>query len=109
MPYEFQKTLVVSTAHLSLETRRMLDDKVAERMGDTPNMGIDLPVTDPIGTYGWRVHVAERIEDMSDSWPTDLEELLHLAHSLCCQWVAIDRDGPVLEHIPTYSEEGEPT
>jgi len=108
MTYEIQRMIVVSTAHLSQETRDLLDSKVAERMGVTPDTGIDLPVTDPIGTYGWRVHVAERVEDMSDNWPTDLGEVLHFAHSCCCQWVAIDQDGPVMGHLTTYPDE-EPT
>lgn len=103
---EIQKMLCLSTAHLPVSERKALDQRVRTNDNRPLDSG---PIVDAIGSmnaehgsYGWRVHVTEDSHEYLQ-FPV-LTNLLHLAASLECDWLAIDCDGPIEGFIPTYED-----
>lgn len=110
---EIQKMLVVSTAHLDQHQRDFLDDQVKYRLGNSDiKRHQQAMIVDPIGWYGWRVCldgdlIEEWLQLPAGALPEylgNLGTLIRLARNNGCQWLAVDRDGPVLPFVSTYEE-----
>lgn len=88
-PYEIQKTLVLSTSHVSPFTREWLEEN--SYVAGTP-VWLNYE-------HGWILYV-DKEEDLAI--PQDLLNLLQLAGSLQCSWLRLDQDGDVYEDLPVY-------
>lgn len=58
------------------------------------------------GPYGAWVFVNWNIGDISADGFPNLRRLMMLAKGLGCNWICLDVDGPYLDGVPTYDEEG---
>jgi hypothetical protein len=86
--------LDISSAHISQATRDLLEDRSCRQRH---------PMDAILGcAYGWMIHVPEEI----DNEPTDLKRVLLHAKKAGADYVMLDCDGPVIEELPTYEEEG---
>lgn len=91
MSYEIDKTLVLSTAHVSPETAELLNGgSVISNDAITLLSG---PLRDE---YGWNVWVE------TEDAPDDLKHVLAFAVELDCRYVRLDCDGPEINFLPTW-------
>jgi hypothetical protein len=88
--------LDVSTGHLSLRTRCMLDAWSADS-DSAPGLLLH-------GPYGWLIHVPLEAEDPA-RWPADLEIVLAHARSQGCDYVLFDADGPTIEALAVFPDD----
>lgn len=79
------KVLDISTAHISKETGRLLDE--CELDGGYYN----------IDTYGWLI----ACEDW-DTLPDDLLECIRYAQRHDCAYIRLDVDAEIISGLPTY-------
>ena len=86
---EIQRSLIVSTGHITAVTNDWLAEAVT---GVTPITVDDLP-------YGYRVYTD--IVDGVD-YPAELLALLKLAACNDCAWIVLDSDGPGIDGCPTF-------
>ena len=79
--FEIGRMITISTAHISKETRRMLDNSLIEDLTYYAKDG-----------FGWFIHIPpmDRLDD-SDI-PDDLAACLRYALVLGCVWLGFDRD-----------------
>ena len=83
---EIAKMLVLSTAHLSEDDCNIW---LHERSGAYQK-----------GDYGWFVHVPD--PQLKGVYEASLYECMRHAWANCCDWIMFDRDGPIIEGLPTY-------
>lgn len=89
--------LELSTGHLSVPTRNMLDaDAAASVNGQQPNRWVA-----GYG-YGWFIYANE--EPYEDIFPPDLIECMEYARKNGCDYILFDRDAPFDECLPTYED-----
>jgi hypothetical protein len=89
-PLEIAKMLILSTAHVTLETSQRLPD------------GIEGLIAYEKGEYGWLIYVnAPHVVPL----PADLQGVRDLARNHGCEWVMLDRDGDVIDALPSYDWE----
>jgi len=89
---EISKMLTCSTAHLSLDTAHALNEQQEEGLPISYNFD-----------YGWLVWAVSRESDSFDpERHPELTALLDFALFYDCEWVKIDRDGLVIEELPTF-------
>jgi len=100
--YEIQKTLVVSTAHISSADNTALSVEGVSKKWDVPVL-----IVDPF-SYGFYIYVnldkdEPRVEDKTD-WPYSkaLKKLIQLARKLGCPYLKLDRDGETYEGLETF-------
>lgn len=85
-----RKFLDASTAHVSLATRRYIEDgEVGTSVYPHPD------------GYGWFLYVPDE-DGESDDTPADLRELFAYARERECDYVCLDCDGPILYDLPAY-------
>lgn len=84
--------LVLSTAHVSNETARKLDDDCAGVHS------ILLPVVYPKGEYGWIIP----IYDIPEGCPADLAHVLRYAMDRGCAWLMFDNDAADVNGLPLF-------
>jgi hypothetical protein len=92
---EFEKVLVLSTAHIPLELR--------DRLERGRESGI---ICDPYD-YGWRVWVPgpDYWHDTEDhDYPPELVAILAFAQSHGCGWVRFDSDGSEIDGFPSFED-----
>lgn len=90
MTLEFRKVLVLSTAHATAETAKMLDS--------TP-VALWPVVGGPYGTYGWFMYVHE---DNDGLIPDDLFGVMQYARANGCDNILFDCDALEVDGLPTY-------
>jgi hypothetical protein len=92
--HERRSMLVLSTAHLSAQTRA----------GLASSSGVDYPVLAAF-PYGWYVHVAPADCGVDEhTLPIDLRAAIAFARSLGCDEIKFDCDADVAEGLPVYAE-----
>jgi len=119
---EIQRTLYISTAHLPVTHREWLDgqnrcnSKLPRQALPTacnPNYVfhhclIVGPIVDPISDYGWRICLAPGSTTefiISHELDDPLAMLIRFAENRECDWLAIDRDGPIVPGLPTFEDD----
>ena len=88
MNLEISKMLCLSTAHVSRKTSELLDLQTD-----------DVPPAYDKSVYGWFISVQETDPP---TCPSDLHQLLIFARIRGCQWLMLDRDGPVLSELQIF-------
>jgi len=98
MSMEITKMLVLSTNHVTQET----DEMFSEALRD----GVSFPVgLYAKGHYGWFLNVSEDPHNVEEHpWMTpDLYKVLRFARDQDCDWVMLDRDGDIIDELPSYA------
>lgn len=92
---EIRKTLVLSTAHLSAETRELLDE-----MQDLPKIA-----NHDYGWYFW-VPPAGQYDLWASEWeiPDDLDSVLRFACDNDINEVKFDCDAEIVPTLPVYED-----
>lgn len=82
--YEIQKTLCVSTGHIT-----------EEEAGKLTRMGLEIEQSQ----YCYVLYC-----EMPDGneYSLEIQNLMSLARDLDCSWLKLDRDGPVLKDFPVF-------
>ena len=94
------RTADLSTAHLTLDTRELLEEAALQDGAPT-----GLPIVYNKGGYGYLVHVDPSLtEETLATYPEDLQIVIRAAGEAGCDWVMFDGAGPVVENLPTYSD-----
>ena len=105
MSLEIDRTLVLSTAHVSKATADILNGDAPERDGLKP--AIDGHVAD-WGCYGWVVwcggQTVPKIELDAEMlyMPADLHRVVMFARDNNCQYVRFDCDADEIDELPTW-------
>lgn len=86
--HEIVTMMVLSTAHVSATTAKLLDDLTLESAFRRDD--------------GWIFYVGNGPTDA----PVDLEAVLAYARRLGCVWVMLDSDGPIMSDLPNYGTLG---
>lgn len=92
---EIQKTLILSTGHITLEDSLKLGRGSTAIICDT-------------GAYNWSVYVGmddieERYSSVEDEgFSAAFISAMKLAHANDCVWVKFDQDGPYVEQLATF-------
>ena len=114
---EIQRTLYLSTAHLPVVYHSWLNaqDRVNEGvLWEVPPTALadddaepSSLIVDPVGEYGWRICITDSVDEFSARVPADdpLLALLRFAETHHCDWLAIDRDGPIVPGLPTFEDD----
>ena len=79
--YEFDKTLVCSTSHITIEDQKILEAPVSE---NSP-LKADYE-------YGWIIWVGEAL--ILNIFSEAFTMVLKKAKELGCNWIRLDQDGP---------------
>lgn len=114
---EIQRTLMLSTAHLPVSHREWLDAEnrcnqfclwkvLPTALNQEEEAEDSTLIVDPISDYGWRICVTEAVEGFAAKVTSDdpLLNLLRFAEAHNCDWLAIDRDGDVVDGLPTFED-----
>jgi hypothetical protein len=96
------RLLDLSTGHLKLSTRRILEAGGL----DAPGQQLWLPRTVP-HEYGWFMW-ADTDPGNVESFPEDIAAATRLAHRLQCEWILFDRDAAPIADVPFYGDGDEP-
>jgi hypothetical protein len=94
MTDEIQRVLVLSTAHVSNNTKRLLHH-------DDDCVGVSFEK----GRFGWWVWVDTDGPDPDnepEDMPADLRAVCAYARALQCGWVCLDCDAEINPSLPTY-------
>jgi len=114
---EIQRTLYLSTAHLPVVYHSWLNaqDRVNEGvLWEVPPTALadddaetSSLIVDPVGEYGWRICITDSVDEFSARVPADdpLLALLRFAEAHNCDWLGIDRDGPIVPGLPTFEDD----
>lgn len=113
---EIAKVLTLSTAHISEETRDMLDDDVLEELSEIcvyPKIGMPVGMIRDASDadiremdYGWWIYIPQ--DDVSPdlhelkNLPEDLFGCIKYASEHGCVWLCLDRDGDTVPSLPEY-------
>lgn len=92
--YEINKNIIVSTGHLSDDTRI----SIARRDADVNQLCIYNKTN-----YGWFI-VVPYDDGIPESTPEDLKSLLQIAKNHNCYYLEIDCDGPRYDNLPYYHD-----
>lgn len=115
---EIQRTLVVSTAHLP---KPYFDWLQWQKRWNPSFHDVPLPteidpaarsnqylIIDSIGDdYGWRICLAPGSTNLfitNHELDDPLAMLIRFAEAHDCDWLGIDRDGPIIPDLPTFEE-----
>jgi hypothetical protein len=101
--YEIAHALVLSTGHITQADVKLLDQC------ESPVLCFEKKQHQDGDEFGWWIHVS----DPEDGFNSDAQilaarysrafiGLLHLARQLGCQWLMLDRDGPVRDDLPKF-------
>jgi hypothetical protein len=99
MTLEIAKMLILSTSHVTNETRLKME-QWAE--GEADENGF-IPTVYRKGDYGWIIHVHEAESEMdTDRFPEDVTAAIVFARGQGCQWIMYDCDADEIDELPTY-------
>jgi hypothetical protein len=87
---QMEKMMVLSTAHVTHETRVRLD-----------NENFDGLVAYDKAEFGWWIAIVEDELDPTQL-PDDLRQVLIYAKKFGCAWVMLDCDADTIDDLPTY-------
>jgi len=86
---EINKELVLSTAHITLDTAVMLDSE-------------DCPFYVIKDAYSWRMHVQKGALIHKCDGSPELQALAKLAQDNYCNWLVLDQDADTYDELPTF-------
>lgn len=92
MTLEFRKILVLSTSHVTEETKDLLDSDLP--LDQWPVSG------GPYGDYGWFMYAHEDPDD--EKIPAELRVVFAFARANGCDNVLFDCDADQVDGLPTY-------
>lgn len=101
-----EKTMVLSTAHLRLDTVQAMEGNLVDREGGAAHEDWSPFLTYSEHEYGF--YVWTRSEDMQNlleegSLPEDLSACLKIARKHDCEWISFTRNQPADENeLPHY-------
>lgn len=100
-PLETSRMLVLSTAHITQETSQRLFDKCGDHL--TYDDRDALPVVFLKGEYGYLLPLIGEDDDR-ERWAAipDLAAIRTLAEANGCTWIMLDRDGEMVDELPSY-------
>ena len=101
---EIVNMLVLSTAHISLETSQWLTEDAAKNLASITDPGGPLGVLNSMsGSYGW-ITSAPGDDKYREELvvPSDLKKVLDFAAAMGCGYVYFDRDGEVIDDLPKF-------
>lgn len=89
------KMLDVSTAHLTTQTRALLEQQDVEGV-----------LFYPKGPWGWFAYVPSLADELTvaDEAPADLKQCIGFAQQRGFDWIVFDCDGAVIADLPLYEE-----
>ena len=87
---EIRKFLTLSTAHVTNETRLILDETPIK---DWPVFGFN-------GVFGWVIYVHEEQEDLEI--PQELWAVFDYARKNGCDYVMFDADADMIDDLPHF-------
>lgn len=101
--YQIERTLVLSTAHVSPGTAAILDNG----MNDIPPFGNLEWAPSMTREEGWlfRVPLNMSADDWAfyvEPYPAELRAALTLARDEGCHWILFDCDGPTVETLTEF-------
>lgn len=94
---EITMMLVLGTGHITETTAEMLNEALRD--------DADFPVSlYGKGKYGWFLNVLNDLSEVEEHrWMTpDLFQVLTFARAQGCDWVMLDRDGDIIDELPSY-------
>ena len=99
--YEIDQMLTISSAHVSQNTRELLDQTVDDECC------VPMPPVYEKSGYGWFVACLPDYDNKSlgvtlDDYPADLAAAMRLAKEHECLWLCIDYDGPEVNKLKAY-------
>lgn len=94
---DIDKVMTVSTAHLSEETRTLMEDP--EFLNNT--LLAIYPKTAFGQTFGWYVYTLYDLND-DETIPDDLRTVMQYAKDAHCKLVCFDRDHATCANLKTY-------
>ena len=97
MSLETPKMLVLSTAHI----RRSTSDNFDLLTDDVPDIFYEKKAPTADYGLGWFIPIGPEIE-WSHMVSDDLVAIRKLAEAQGCTWIMLDRDGDIIEELPTY-------
>lgn len=99
---ESRKFLDASTAHVSEESAKWLDEQ--GRLAAAVNTDDDEHPVIQIGrlTTGWFFYADPEDAPFSDPIPADVVALMREARKRGCHYVLLDRDAPAIDGLPVY-------
>lgn len=86
---EIRSMLVLSTGHVSDETRKILE---GEAVKDWPVVGFN-------GVFGWVIYAHD---DDDPDIPRDLWSVFEYARSKGCDYIMFDADADTIEELPVF-------
>ena len=87
-----EKTLVISTGHISKNDMRLLDNTK-----EYPSTIIQHP-----GGYGTIIHISSDIIIPND-FSSEFKEIINIALKLNCRWINFDCDGDIYKELPMFN------
>ena len=99
---EIEKSLVVSTAHITKEDDELLTQETKEE-----NIHDQLLYPQAVD-YGYYISTIEELEPkmcdllLETGYSPALLSLLRLAHEIGCQYLRLDRDGEIYDEFPQF-------
>ncbi len=92
---EIQKTLVLSTAHVTKEVNDYLQDTCG--LPGAENLIMES------FEYGWRIYTGSEASERVPTRHASLTSCIELARANDCRWLCLDQDGDTTDQLPTYS------
>lgn len=102
-----QKMLTISTAHITPETAKLLNELATGKTKSANNIITENIAVYTKDTYGWFIycvnHVPYKLKDPNDKNKyKDLRNIIELAHDIDCDIICLDCDYEPLPYLPTY-------
>lgn len=106
-PYESNKMMTVSTAHIDLEASAWLanDAKAnSDYCHTSPQVDARPGILNSMeGAYSWVIQVPSEIDAIKPlAVPSSIKNLLQFAHQKGYQFVQLDQDGPFCADLPSW-------
>ena len=91
---EIAKMLIISTAHVSQETAKLLEG------GDYKDVS-ELPLMFTWGDYGWLIW-ADCEPEEENGFPDDLQRCMDFSSKNGCAWLRLDCDGDQVDGLEYF-------
>lgn len=94
--------LTISTAHITEKTANALHG-ITHRHPSYIGEAMVWPVVYEKGDYGYFLYMPEDLYDLVNDMPDDLYQCCRYACEHGCQWLVLDRDGPIMKNdLPVH-------
>ncbi|MCC2248928.1 hypothetical protein JUJ52_03015 [Virgibacillus sp. AGTR] len=94
--YETPRMLVLSTAHLTNDDRKWLNEQTVH---NNPRL-----VVYPKSEYGWFIPIIEDSDFLKEDVPENIVKLLQFTRVTRCTWLMLDRDADIINELPIYRD-----